>query len=491
MIQGLSHQQETCRSPEPDSLRAAMTKNVFLVFLTDLKRGASRLLVCFVVLVFACTCFASTNAVAVREFGKPMSLAEALNLAFTQSPAAQRMQKDLEAARGVVVQTRAVVLPKVQILGDYSAREPAAVDRPPAVIPGFTFGSDQSWSSQIRLVQSIYEGGRLVSSARSARLIQDQALLNHQTGLANLALDVELAYYDVLLAEQQIVVREASLELLNRELSDTQRRFAAGVVPRFNVLRAEVEVANARPPLIRARNALRIARNNLANLTGLVVPREAPDELPLVLTDRLNAQPMDITLSRALDLAVVQRSELAVLRKAESLRNEQLKSARAGYKPSLQAFGGYEASSSIFSRDLTEEVHGWLAGVQLTWSLFDGLETQGKVREALALKERSGIEITETTRQVELEVRTAYSRFVEAREVLDSQEKVLEQAEEALRLAQARSEAGTGTQLDVLGAQTALTEARTTQVQALHDYAAARARFQRALGGILPKPVVQ
>ena len=85
-------------------------------------------------------------------------------------------------------------------------------------------------------------------------------------------------------------------------------------------------------------------------------------------------------------------------------------------------------------------------------------------------------------RQVELEVRTAYSNFIEAEELLRSQEKVLQQAEEALRLARARSEAGSGTQLDVLGAQTSLTEARTTQIQALHNYSVARARLERAVG---------
>ena len=85
-------------------------------------------------------------------------------------------------------------------------------------------------------------------------------------------------------------------------------------------------------------------------------------------------------------------------------------------------------------------------------------------------------------RQVELQVRTAYSDFVGAREVLDSQKTVQAEAEEALREAEARAAAGTGTQLDVLDAQTSLTQARTTQVQALHDYAAARARFERAIG---------
>ena len=84
--------------------------------------------------------------------------------------------------------------------------------------------------------------------------------------------------------------------------------------------------------------------------------------------------------------------------------------------------------------------------------------------------------------------RTAFSSFREARETLRSQEKVVEQGEEALRLARARSEAGTATQLDVLGAQTALTQARTTQVQAQRDYAVAKARLQRAIGELNISP---
>ena len=88
-----------------------------------------------------------------------------------------------------------------------------------------------------------------------------------------------------------------------------------------------------------------------------------------------------------------------------------------------------------------------------------------------------------------LKLRTAYSDFIEAREVLDSQKKVQEEAEEALREAEARADAGTGTQLDVLDAQTSLTQARTTEIQALHDYAAARARLERAIGeDMIQKP---
>ncbi len=427
-----------------------------------------------------------TNSSKTLDLGRPMSLADALNYALRGSPAVRMAQKDLEASQGVVLRTTAIAFPKIQALGDYTAREPASVDQPVVNIPGFTFGTDQSWSSQARLVQSIYEGGRMSAALGAARLIKDRALLNYQTAVADLVLEVELAYYDTLLAEKQIEVREASAELLEKELLDSERRLAAGTVPRFNVLRAEVELANARPPLVRARNSLRITRNRLTNVIGLSIPPGTPEDMPLLLTDKLAAEPLTLGLQAALDLARARRTELASLRRTGALRREEVKTARAGYKPRLQAFGGYEWSSSMFNRDLTDEVHGWLTGVQLTWNLFDGFETQGRVKEAAALMERAEIELEDAALRVDLEVRTAYSRFLEARELLVSQEKVIEQGEEALRLANARSEAGTGTQLDVLGAQTALTEARTQHNVALHGFAVARARLQRAVGNNVP-----
>ncbi len=421
---------------------------------------------------------------------QPLSLADAVNLALKQNPSILRAQKDLEAAQGVAIQTRAIAVPKLRATGGYSALEPSDVDS--VAIPGLAFGTnagagvnfgtDQSWSSQLRLVQSLYEGGRMVSALRAARLTQEQSLLNYQTAAANTVLEVQIAYYDVLLDAQQITVQEASVELLSRELADTNRRFDAGTVPRFNVLRAEVELANARPRLIRARNNFRIAKNNLANLLGFILPKETLEDIPLRLTGKLEAEPYTLKLPRAIGLALERRTELAALRKTQALRKEDVINAQAGYKPSVQAFAGYDAHSSMFSSDLARQVHGWITGVQLTWDIFDGLRTKGRVAEARALSEKAAVDLDDRGRQVELEVRTAYSNFLEAEELLRSQEKVLEQAEEALRLARARSEAGSGTQLDVLGAQTSLTEARTTQIQALHDYSVAHARLERAVG---------
>jgi outer membrane protein TolC len=199
------------------------------------------------------------------------------------------------------------------------------------------------------------------------------------------------------------------------------------------------------------------------------------------------AEPYEINLSRAIAAALDQRTELEALRKTRLLRKEDIVYAKSGYKPSLQAFAGYDWHSSMFDPDLTKEVDGWIAGVQMSWSLFDGMATRGRVMEAQALYDRSGLDIEDAARTIELEVRTAYSTFIEARAVLESQKKVIEQAEETLRLARARSDAGTGTQLDVLSAQTAFTDARVVQVRALREYQVARVRLERAIGENLPQ----
>ena len=404
-----------------------------------------------------------------------------LDLALKQNSTILKGKSDLEVAYGVIVQTRAILLPKIRASGNFTANDPGTIETFPSPFP--INQPAQNWTARLQITQSIYEGGRMNSALRSAKLTRAQAIANYQAVVADTLLSVRIAYDDALLAAQQIVVQEASVKLLQKELEDTRRRFDAGTVPQFNVLRAEVEQANVRPKLIRARNAHRNAKNNLSNLLGFNLPREVKEEIPLQLSGTLSAEPYDLELPVAILQALNQRPELTALGQAEKLRAESVVNARSGYKPGVQLFAGYGSRNSTFTDDLSRDLSGWFTGAQLSWDIFDGSLTRGRVLEARALHEKSRIEIDEAQRRIELEVRTAYSDFVEARELLESQKKVGEQAEESLRLAAARSEAGTATQLDVLNAQTALTEARTTQIQALRDYSVARARMERAIGG--------
>ncbi|MBX3745025.1 MAG: TolC family protein [Verrucomicrobiae bacterium] len=422
------------------------------------------------------------NGMALPWPDRPLTLLDCLNLAEAGNGTVAAARKELEAAEGIVIQTRAVIFPTVRLGGEFSAVDESALEVAETPFGRFNFGQTETWEVGVRLVQSIYEGGRLAAAVRSARHTREAAIQRFQTVVLDTLLEVRVAYYDALLAQEQIVVQEASVTLLERELLDNQRRFDAGSVPRFNVLRAEVELASARPRLIRARNAWRNARTHLAHLLGHRVPDDITGDVPLRLADRLEAPPFEVDLGQALALAQSRRTELKALRATEELRRQGVVVARSGHRPSLQAFAGYGVRRSQFGERLDSERHGWNVGVQAQWNLFDGRLTRGRVIEAAARLDQAGIDLENADRQISVEVRTAHANFSEAGEVLASQERVVEQATEALRLATARAEAGSGTQLDVLSAQTALTEARTTQNLGRRDYLVAWARLLRAAG---------
>jgi TolC family type I secretion outer membrane protein len=411
---------------------------------------------------------------------RPLSLADALNTALSQNASILKAKNDLEASYGVVVQTRAIALPQLKASGNYTDDEITLV---PGGLP-FPL-PHQNWNGGLQVVQSIYEGGRLRAAIQAASATKQQAVAQYDTALADTLLSVRLAYYDVLLAAQQIVVHEASVKLLQKQLEDQQHRLDAGTVPKFNVLRADVAVANERPNLIHARNQYRIAKNNLSNLLGYNLPRDIWENLPLNLTDDFDTAPWDVVLPDAIQQALTRRTELLVLRKQVELQGLNIVNAKAGYKPTVQLFAGYNWMNNQFGADVANELDGWNAGAQVSWNIFDGLLTQGKITQARAQYAHAKTDLDDQSRQIELAVRTAYSDFIEARETLESQQKVQEEADEALREANARADAGSGTQLDVLDAQTSLTQARTTQIQAQHDYVAARARLERAIGADL------
>ncbi len=425
-----------------------------------------------------------TQSVAVALFSKPLSLSEALQVAEQHNGPLAQARKEIEAQAGVALQTRVVALPKVRGTGNYQITDQGALE---SFFPGFPTVNDQSWNVGIQVVQPIYEGGRIQSGLRKSKLVRELSLKNYETTLADTVMAVRVSFADVLMARENIVVQEASVNLLTRELEETRRRFDAGTVPQFNVLRAETELGNARPRLIRARNAHRVAKQNLVNQLGQHLAPGVPEEVPLELVGRLEATEVQVELSQAVVDGLAQRTELAALRLSRSLREEDVAAARAGLLPRADVFAGYGGRSMQFDRNLGNGLAGWQAGAQVSWDIWDGGMTRGRIQESKSRREQAEISLDEATRRVELEVRMAYSTWIEAKELLVSQKKVTETAEEALRLANSRAEAGAATQLDVLNAQTALTETRTTQVQALRDYTVALARLERATGRLVTR----
>jgi outer membrane protein TolC len=423
-----------------------------------------------------------TNAVPLPS--GPLTLDQALEFALAHNVTLRKGRQDLEEAQGLAIQQRAARLPRLAATGAYQQLDEARIERVQfsAAQPATPFLNNQSWNANLVVTQPIYAGGKYNSMARSSRLTREAALASYQALVANTLLEVRTAYSDVLLAVEQIVVQEASKKLLERELETARRSLEAGTVPKFNVLRAEVELANALPPLIRARNQERISRNTLALLLGCDIPADSGVDIPLRTADSLKAEPFEVSVGAALNAAWVRRPEIKAAQSASQLRHEEVLQTRADLLPSLSGTAGYGVQNRNFIRELDQTLDGWTVGVQANWLLFDFGQTQAKVNMARAREEQARLEVEDVRRRIELEVRTAFSLFMESKEVLVSQTRVIEQAEEAVRLVTARAEAGSSTQLEVLSAQTALKLSRTQYSQALRDYTVARAKLERAMG---------
>src|SRR5262249_34221709 len=147
-----------------------------------------------------------------------------LNLTLQQNSTLQKARADLEASRGLVIQTRAIALPTIAATGNATRSDPFLIEQFPFVSitsnsatgnlqTNKTVSARDNWSTEIRITQTIYQGGRTISALHAARLTREQALLQYQTAVADTLLATRVAYYDVLVAQQQIVVNEASTNL--------------------------------------------------------------------------------------------------------------------------------------------------------------------------------------------------------------------------------------------------------------------------------------
>ncbi len=408
-----------------------------------------------------------------------LTLDRAVQTALVQNPEVLKQVQEIERTRGQIVEIRAQALPHIGAAGNFNHQDRRLASGGGSDVFTSTMG-DKSWLVDFEARQVLYAGGQVRAAIRIAKFTEDTSYYQLRDTVDQIVSQTRTQFYDVLLTRALITVQEESIQLLSDQLKDQQNRFDAGTVPRFNVLRAEVELSNARPDLIAAKNNYLIAQLRLAKTLGLDAGRTGKPTFRCVGEFQITERPLGLV--NAIQIAKEKRAFLKVQRQQILIGKEQIKVALAGYKPRIDAKAGYELRNSRFSADLDQIVDGWFYGIAGTWNIFDGLETAGKVRQARAQLESSKINYDDSVQKVELEVQQSYANLQTARETIRSQQKNVEQALEALRLSTERFSAGAGTQLDVLDSRVALTKARTTEIQSRAAYNKELAEFDRATG---------
>jgi outer membrane protein len=417
------------------------------------------------------------------EIGENYDLLRCVQQAVSRNPDLLKSREEIERSQGVVVEARAGILPRVVLSGGVNSTAEELVNR------GFTLQANQTtWDSSVVVRQTLYAGGALVNSISAATLEQQAVLYDFQSSLDQVTFLVTQRYYDVLLNRALVEVQQQSIKLLSQGLEKQKRYLEVGKVNKFNVMRAEVELANAKPKLIRAQNQYRTAMLDLARLISLSSLGPGQDIPQFNVVGELQHQPYVFSLDQALAAAREHRPEIKSADARVQVAQKRIRVAAAGYQPQISAYGGYQFQSDRYKdpatgeTDLGKYFDGWTFGVQGEWNVFDGFLTKARVDQTKANSRASVINSDQVRRNVEVEVRQGFFRWNEATELIASQEKNVGQAEETLRQANARFEAGLGTQLDILNAQVALTEARSNQFQARYDYLLSRAILERVTG---------
>ncbi len=402
-----------------------------------------------------------------------LDLPTSIRFALDHNFAIRQARERIKQQDGVVVEVSAREIPTVSANAAYQLNDKELAQSFPA--------SDRTWAISLTASQVLYAGGGVRSAVKSSTLVRDAALLDLKAAINDALLGVRTAFYGVLLSREKITVQEKNLDLLQQQLKNVTDRFNAGTVSSFEKLRGEVAVANAKVPLITARNDYRLAIETLRQSLGFTTNKqESLRKIPDFI-GTLDYAPVSFELQSAFTAAQVNRPELQRLAKLTSAREESVTAAKSGAKPTVSAFGGWQLRKGG-TNSFSDSSDGWLVGVQSQWAIFDGRATAGRVSQARSVLEQTKLTLTEAQLAAEVEVRRAFSLWQQATELADASKLVTGQAEESVRLANARYNAGTGTQLDVLSAQVDLTTARTNQLQAYYAYNVAVASLRKAMG---------
>ena len=463
----------------------------------------------------------ATDSSAPRRF----TLNEAILTALQRNPTLLIAEQEIKRTQGVIIQIRAEMLPHINASGNFDWTDPNLIGArifgntttgtgttPGSTPTGAAASLFESSPSQVRDVASpalaarsatsnitnisesdvsyaisvigtqLIFNGTTWPSIRGTFFQRDSAYFGFRNVLDQLIATVKTQFYQIVVNRELIKVQEESVNLLDSQLKDQQNRFEAGTVPRFNVLQAEVAYYNQLPLLITAQNNYRISQLTLAKTLGLDFQPRRGENPPLEVIGEMPYVPRTIALADAIELGKQRRPFLKQARANVLNQRQQLRAATGQWLPTFTSSGGGEWVSSPTNSSWHDISKGWIAQVQGSLPIWDSGQIYGQVKQQRALLSEAQFTYEDDARQVELEVQTAYSNLLQNQELIKSQEKNVGLAEEALRLAKARLDAGAGVQLDVLNAQVQLLTAQSTQLQALFGYNSSLAEFDRATG---------
>ena len=332
------------------------------------------------------------------------------------------------------------------------------------------FGETASISLPIDIAGT-YKEGRI-----AARYGLNAADLNLENTLQSVRQQATIYYFNVLQCRNLIKVDEDNVRTLQEHLKNVNAQFRAGTVAKADILSSEVRLANAQQSLVNAQNEYDIAVATLANYILLSADTIIHPQ------DTLTYNRYNLDLQTCTAYALENRPDAAAADYAVKRAESDIRSAKAGYKPTLNAVGSVGISSNEFPLKPNSDGESWSIGLNASWNVFDGGVTEARIRQAEAALISAQEDAAATRESIQLDVQSAFLTLRAAEKNIATTQVAIKSAEEDYHIAQVRYAAGVGTNLDVMDASDKLTQAKTNYYTALYNYNTAKASLDKAMG---------
>ncbi len=431
-------------------------------------------------------CCMTSNAVADDA---TLNLKQAIDLAVSNNPGIKAVDQDVKAKKMDRNAALASMLPSVT--GTYTAAQldeeyPEAwlpVVSNYGVAPTSPFASQYAYmpsavgkfnySIGVEVSQPLFTGGALYNNYQISRNEVQIAHLNRKTAVRDLKLGVIQAYYGVIEARKFYDVAQASLETIKAHMQVAQAFFDEGMIPKNDLLIAQVKHAEAEQQLIMAANAVKLAESAF----NLALSRDLAE--PVMIENDVRMLQQDKSFETAIQAALQNRPELMSLKIQQDSAKRGVRLADSAFLPTVGASCKWERTGDHSD---TDDDHSWTAGIGLEWKLFEGSSHFWNHAKARAVQNQLDYYYQAQQDLILLEVKNAYLNSEEALARTKVAAKAIAQARENLRIEKDRYKLQVATSTDVLDAQTMLTHSEQNYISARVGYAKALAELQSAMG---------
>jgi len=413
-----------------------------------------------------------------------LTLQQSIDLALKQSVLIQSAREGVRGAEAQKQEAFTGFLPKFSTSYSYTRlnEQPTSTVTLPSLpsTPPFTMpvGTQDNYTWAIEVKQPLFAGGGIVANYQANRLGAEIAAMDETTVVQDIVQEVKVAYFNVLKAERLLGVAVQAVEQLEAHRKMAQDFFDVGVIPRNDLLRAEVELANGRQNLVKAENSVEMAKSKF----NTVLRRDI--NTLTELEDILTLKPFTKSLHECQKLSLENRSEI----KSYTLKVEQSQKmvnlTKSEYFPTINAVGHYERFGDTpgVSGTIYKDQENWYLMGVASWNFWEWGRTKNRVDASRSRENQTVYALDNVKDQVRLEVKNAWLTLHEAEKQLAVTQKAIEQAEENYRISRERYREQVGTSTDVLDAATLLTRAKSDYFNALSDYNISMARLERAMG---------